>query len=72
MISCCCWVFCPEWYSFGAGFVAQYTNEDERLDRKAVVFSPLSYLRGRIWGAMFTTFGRPALRSARRPEAFRG
>jgi len=63
---------CPKWDSFADALVAQYQNEDERLDGKTVVFCPLSYVWGRIRGALFTTFGRPAHRTAHRPEAFRG
>jgi hypothetical protein len=64
MISCCYWGFCPEWYRFAGGFVAQYENEDERLDCQTVVFCSLSYMRCRMWGALFTTFGGSALRTA--------
>jgi hypothetical protein len=72
VISCCYCALCPKCDSFAAGFVAQYPNEDERLDGETVVFCPLPHVRGRIRGALFITFGRPAHRTAHRPEAFRG
>jgi len=34
--------------------------------------SPLSYVRCRSWGALLAAFRCPALRTTRRPEAFRG
>jgi len=63
---------CAIWDSFAAGFGAPYPNEEERPDGKTVVLCPLSYVRCRPWGALFAAFRCAALRTARRPEAFRG
>ena len=63
---------CAIWDSFAAGFGAPYPNEEGRPDGKTVVLCPLSYVRCRSWGALFAAFRCPALRTARRPEAFRG
>ncbi len=47
-------------------------NENERFDPKAADRCSLSYVWSRSWEAMFVAFRCPALRTTRRPEAFRG
>ena len=64
--------WCAIWDRLAAGFVALYPNEEERPDGKTVVLCPLSYVRCRSRGALFAAFRCPTLRTARRPEVFRG